>query len=187
MFDNIGSKIKSLASVIAWIGIIVSVLSGIVLCITQGFVVGILVAGLGSLSAWIGSFMQYGFGQLIENSDYLVKVAKTTHNGGNGAIVYQHFAPVPPGAYQPTPQSVTSQYAPYAVPTSPNISRTNNAANAPSQQPSPSWICSSCGYTNRTTAHCCAQCGTIKAWSEQKQEKQTSETYDNYVIGSKKP
>jgi hypothetical protein len=112
MFDNIGGKIKSLASALAWSGIIVSILSGIVLFFSYGFLVAILVAGLGSLSAWIGSFMQYGFGQLIENSDYLVKVAKTANNSRNHTNIYQQFAPAPPPTYQPTQQPVQTQHTP---------------------------------------------------------------------------
>jgi hypothetical protein len=34
---------------------------------------GILIMVLGSLGSWIGSFMTYGFGQLVENSDILVE------------------------------------------------------------------------------------------------------------------
>jgi hypothetical protein len=142
MFDNIGGKIKSLASLIAILGIISSIASGFFLFIDGRFLVGILTAVLGSLASWIGSFMQYGFGQLIENSDYLVKVAKNTQSSHN------------------------------------------NADKAPPQQPASPWVCYSCGFSNRATAHCCAQCSTSKAWSE---EKQASQTYENYVIGSKKP
>ena len=74
MFDNIGSKIKTLAQVVCWIGIIASFLIGIIL-ISQDedtALIGFLVLVLGSLFSWIGSFMTYGFGQLIENSDILV-------------------------------------------------------------------------------------------------------------------
>ena len=165
MFDNIGGKIKSLASAIAWIGIIISILSGIVLFFSEGFLIAILVAGLGSLSAWIGSFMQYGFGQLIENSDYLVKVAKTANNSRNHTNVYQQFAPTPTPMYQPMHQP-TQQ----TIPT----------------QHEPRWICYSCGHANHATAYYCTQCSTSKAWSEEKQKNQTPKTYENYVIGSRK-
>lgn len=75
MFDNIGSKIKTLAQVICWIGIIASIIIGFVLMVQDEDTafVGILTMILGSLGSWIGSFMTYGFGQLIENSDILVK------------------------------------------------------------------------------------------------------------------
>ncbi len=87
MFDNIGSKIKKLAKILCWVGIILSVISGIgimaggsaVSSYSRGYgysaggassvVAGILVIVLGSLGSWIGSFFTYGFGQLIENTD----------------------------------------------------------------------------------------------------------------------
>lgn len=66
MFNNIGSKIKSLAKVCAWVGIIISVLVGFVfLFVNAG--VGLMVLVFGVLGSWVGSFMTYGFGQLIEN------------------------------------------------------------------------------------------------------------------------
>ena len=86
MFDNIGSKIMKLAKILCWVGIMLSVISGIVLMAAGGsvssyssygysrssgggVVAGILTIILGSLASWIGSFFTYGFGQLIENTD----------------------------------------------------------------------------------------------------------------------
>ena len=99
MFNNIGKKIKTLAKVLCWIGIIVSVLSGIVIMAASGqisdsynsysynynsaglnissgaaVVAGILVIVLGALFSWIGSFVLYGFGQMVDNSDKLVEL-----------------------------------------------------------------------------------------------------------------
>lgn len=70
MFERIGSKIKKLASVITWLGIIASLILGVVL-ISGGdemIVLGILVMAVGSLASWIGSFLLYGFGELIEKT-----------------------------------------------------------------------------------------------------------------------
>ena len=73
MFDNIGGKIKNLAQVLCWIGIIVSVICAIALwtqnsyrnqTVALGF--GVLIGG--ALSSWIGSFFVYGFGELIEET-----------------------------------------------------------------------------------------------------------------------
>lgn len=82
MFDNIGSKIMKLAKVLCWIGIILSVISGIIIIAggannsrVYGYnsgpsvLTGILTIVLGCLASWIGSFFTYGFGQLIENTD----------------------------------------------------------------------------------------------------------------------
>ena len=69
MFNNIGGKIKGIASLSCYAGIGGSVLMGLLLLMTPFGVIGILVAVFGSFSAWIGSLAVYGFGQLIENSD----------------------------------------------------------------------------------------------------------------------
>lgn len=77
MFSNIGGKIKKLAQVTCWLGIAVSVIIGIVLFCLNGshmptLVLGFVVLFGGSLFSWIGSFLAYGLGQLIENTDKLV-------------------------------------------------------------------------------------------------------------------
>ena len=89
MFDNIGGKIKGLAKIICWIGIIACVITGIALIsdaskgdryyrYTDGGEVfaGILVMILGSVLSWVGSFVLYGFGELVENSAKLVSQIK---------------------------------------------------------------------------------------------------------------
>lgn len=89
MFNNIGGKIKGLAKFLCWLGIILSVVAGVVLIIAAAtkssytfdsygekfvlssggsVVAGILVIVFGSLFSWIGSFFMYGFGELVENS-----------------------------------------------------------------------------------------------------------------------
>lgn len=80
MFDNIGSKIKSLAQVVCWIGIIASVIGGIIVMASHSdaAATGLLIIAIGVVGSWVGSFALYGFGQLIENSDTLVEIAK--HN-----------------------------------------------------------------------------------------------------------
>ena len=82
MFTNIGGKIKGLAVFLCWAGIIVSILVGFIQ-LAKGsslgkyggtmVVSGLLTAVIGSLLSWIGSFLLYGFGQLVENSDELVR------------------------------------------------------------------------------------------------------------------
>ncbi len=88
MFKNIGRKIKAFAKIVCWIGIILSLLAGIILIIAgingEGVrtfidgsytymdsgvlvVVGVFVLILGPLFSWIGSFMVYGFGELVDN------------------------------------------------------------------------------------------------------------------------
>lgn len=82
MFDNIGGKIKGFAKVVAWLGIILSVIIGF-LSIETG---GILIIIIGSVSSWVGSFVLYGFGQLVENSDKLVGNLPNTDTPSETAI-----------------------------------------------------------------------------------------------------
>lgn len=72
MFNNIGGKIKTLAQVICALGIIGSVIGGIVFICNEIVLVGIVVLACGSLLSWVGSLGLYGFGHLIENTDILV-------------------------------------------------------------------------------------------------------------------
>ena len=91
MWDNIGVKIKVLAKIIAWVGIISSVIGGISL-ISQGAELNqsswggsggsiLILSGfgtiiIGTIFSWIGSFFMYGFGELIENSQKQTKLQR---------------------------------------------------------------------------------------------------------------
>ncbi len=91
MFKRIGKKIKTLAKVVCWIGIIQSVLiamasfvcaalinstaitafedtaaTGLIGESVALIVIGILILLLGPLCSWIGSFVLYGYGELID-------------------------------------------------------------------------------------------------------------------------
>lgn len=86
MFNNIGHKIQVLAKVLCWIGIICWVITGIALMAGgssmtyqlngayvrasngSSIVAGILTIVFGVLLSWIGSFLLYGFGQLVEDT-----------------------------------------------------------------------------------------------------------------------
>ena len=77
MFANIGDKIMDLAQFECWIGIIGSILSGIVMMAADGDMVlyGLLTMVLGSIGAWIGSWFTYAFGQMVKD---LRQVTKNT-------------------------------------------------------------------------------------------------------------
>ena len=69
MFENIGQKIKMLAVVSTVIGMIASVISGIiVMAELEQVLLGLGIIAGGCLFAWIGSFVLYGFGELIESA-----------------------------------------------------------------------------------------------------------------------
>lgn len=75
MFSNIGRKIKALAKVVCWIGIIGSIIGGISFFVAAGeaysdggtyVAAGFVVIIVGALLSWLGSFFTYGFGELID-------------------------------------------------------------------------------------------------------------------------
>ena len=81
MFNNIGGKIKGLAKFICWVGIIASIIFGIIIIAsatksfggyrytdTRTIILGVITIVAGSIISWIGSFVLYGFGELVENS-----------------------------------------------------------------------------------------------------------------------
>ncbi|MBR5942128.1 MAG: hypothetical protein IKZ81_02170 [Clostridia bacterium] len=80
MFNNIGKKIKTLAKVLCWIGIIGSFIGGIVLAVSGAssskkatdilllILFGLAAAIIGAFLAWISSFVLYGFGELVDST-----------------------------------------------------------------------------------------------------------------------
>lgn len=87
MFDNVGGKIKGLAKISCWIGIICSVIVGIVIVVimksiadksgNESHSIFVLIAAaviaIGSFWSWLLSLGVYGFGELIENSRIIVE------------------------------------------------------------------------------------------------------------------
>ena len=84
MFDNVGGTIKSVAKVVCWFGIILSIILGVSLISsgtrinndrnTRGMGTGtIMLGGLillaGPIGSWLGCLSMYALGQLVENSD----------------------------------------------------------------------------------------------------------------------
>ena len=84
MFNNIGHKIQKLAKAFWWIGIVFWTIKGIdligslsmthqltgsyVTASAAGVLVSIVTIIVGVLLSWIGSFLLYGFGQLVEDT-----------------------------------------------------------------------------------------------------------------------
>lgn len=94
MFRNPGGKIKSYAKVLFWIGVVISIIIGVIEIgssfvaaaysyqgsfgtILLGILGGILTVAIGTLISWLAFLTLYAFGTLVENSDELVRL-----NGG---------------------------------------------------------------------------------------------------------
>lgn len=84
MFSNIGGKIKATAKVFCWILIVLFVIVGITLMVSGAALEGLITMIAGALSAWVGSFVLYGFGELVENSciqtNLMIKNNAKKHN-----------------------------------------------------------------------------------------------------------
>lgn len=87
MYENIGGKIKTLAKVVCWVEIIACVVGGIVLCCigSQSYdsvvLSGVALMLLGPLISWVGSFLLYGYGDLISR----VQSIEEKRNGSDGS------------------------------------------------------------------------------------------------------
>lgn len=73
MFNNIGSKIKTLAYINTAIGMIASIIYGFLT-----MPAGILAIIVGCIASWTGSFALYGIGQLVENSEKIIQLLDHT-------------------------------------------------------------------------------------------------------------
>ena len=81
MFENVGRKIKIVAKVIFWVGIILAFLTwiaffwyGVENSEIVYFIMSLIIPPIYGVLAWISCLSMYGTGQLIENSDILVKL-----------------------------------------------------------------------------------------------------------------
>ena len=130
MWDNIGGKIKGLAKIIALLGIISSIIGGIVFFNIDGsgmYVgIGFATIFLGSLFSWIASWFMYGFGELIENSESI--------------------------KYNTSKISDTSRNKPINESFDGNVSK-------PRTPSGDTWICKHCGTINSTAYDSCEGCG----------------------------
>ena len=87
MFKNIGNKIKILAVVLFWLALASSIILGVI-TILQGvgnvrndsysmvtaIIQGFLIIGGGFLTAWLGNFLLYGFGELVDSNQKILKI-----------------------------------------------------------------------------------------------------------------
>ena len=67
MFENIGGKIKTLAKVLTFLGIGLSVAMGFVLIVGEDYIAGLITIAVGVLVSWISSFVLYSWGEVVED------------------------------------------------------------------------------------------------------------------------
>lgn len=112
MWNNIGGKLKKLAKVVCWVGIIISVIAGIAIMtntgnsvgrvsyngyyyggssstlVLSGFWGGLVILVLGCLGSWIGSWSLYALGEVVEAAEgspvtKVASVSGTEHVDGS--------------------------------------------------------------------------------------------------------
>ena len=96
MFDNIGKKIKTLAEIIAFAGMIITVFLGLCYIVsyidleayeqkqnTNLIISGLVLLIVGPIASWIGGFFTYGFGELIDKTCDIHKMLGGTNKKGN--------------------------------------------------------------------------------------------------------
>ena len=82
MFNNVGRKLKDIASAITFIGIAFSVILGILIIKSLeikslGFLFALLIIAVGSFISWISSIGIYAFGELVDNSTIIASHYKS--------------------------------------------------------------------------------------------------------------
>mgnify|MGYP003310986086 CR=1 FL=1 len=79
MYNNIGRKIKGLAKIIAYGGIVLCIIGGLSAFFilsdeyyTEDIAfIGIIVAVVGSIMCWLSGFFVYGFGELVDQTQQI--------------------------------------------------------------------------------------------------------------------
>ena len=66
MYNDIGKKFKGLAIGMFWTVAVLSAVAGLVLIMTENLIIGLPTLIVGPLSAWISSWIFYGFGEIID-------------------------------------------------------------------------------------------------------------------------
>lgn len=75
MYNNIGAKIKGLTKIIVIIEAAIAVSIGLIMMFADDdtFLLGLTVTVVGCLTAWISSWLLYGFGEIVENTSIIAR------------------------------------------------------------------------------------------------------------------
>ena len=149
MFDNIGGKMKGIASTAFLLGAVGACALGVAVKTVfrgkEGVLVGLIIAGLGVALAYFNSIRLYAYGQLVENSDIAVGQLREIKGQISKGI-----------------ESATSQEAKSgAIEAKAADRQVKSAAHIHDPQPMEGMItCPVCGCTQRSNRLICWKCGT---------------------------
>ena len=154
MFDNIGKKIMALTKIVCTAGITLSVILGIILIVGDMIGVGIAAAILLSLACWLGSFMLYAFGQLIDDTHAIREFLGNKKSETKAPIATVNEANDLSSKLSRIGSLSKSSYTPAPAP-APEFNPASKAESAVDE----TWICE-CGTRNSPTARSCSICYT---------------------------
>jgi hypothetical protein len=164
LFDNAGRKIRQYAIGIFVVEVVLSVIGGIGLWFSMGedmfllgLLLGALVAGLGSLMAYITALFLVAYGDLVQ---------KTEDNQQVNKEILEYLKENRTAAVSVQNASVESN------------TKKNTAAVKPSNPQS--WVCTHCNTENSNNYSMCKHCGQYRT-------KATSIDYTAYGVGAARP
>ncbi len=186
MFDNIGSKLKTLAKIECWAGIILSVIGALVIWFgygNGGFLTGLLTLLSGCAASWIGSWITYGVGEGVENTEILRaeladlrKRLNSAQEAGAGSA--SHASAAFPGRGAPVSRTVPKRDCPHcgarnnpenttcfacgqSLGSAPGsvYAYSRSSSGAPASQRSSKKKCPECGGMNNPSNTTCFACG----------------------------
>lgn len=189
MFRNPGGKIKSYAKVLFWIGVVISIIIGVIEIgssfvaaaysyqgsfgtILLGILGGILTVAIGTLISWLAVLTLYAFGTLVENSDELVRLNGGIPSGDKTAEKIE----VPEKMHQ-TLHNIQTEPVVKATPEKQTEEPVEEVKEEPVEETTPAVeetpaqedtaltevnekVCPNCGEHAEKDAHFCRKCGT---------------------------
>ena len=190
MFRNPGGKIKSYAKVLFWVGVVISIIIGVIEIgssfvaaaysyqgsfgtILLGILGGILTVAIGTLISWLAVLTLYAFGTLVENSDELVRLNGGIPSGDKTAEkMHQtlHNIQTEP-VVKATPEKQTEEPVEEVKEEPAEVVDAPVEETAPAVEETPAQedtavtevnekVCPNCGEHAEKDAHFCRKCGT---------------------------
>ena len=166
MYKDIGNKIMTLAVAFCIIGMIISIILGIIV-LGMDVTYGIIILVVGPVMSWLNLLLMYGFGRLIDNSEvsreslnqikmllseWSTKLNNETANDGNsdGNVKTSILEPVDVG--KPT-ENVEQAFQ------NTNTAQSELGKQDPAPIETPMVICPYCGNSNIAYMFNCTKCG----------------------------
>ena len=152
MFNNIGSKIKTIAVIFFTIEMLGIIISALVAC-GEDFFAGAIIFVVGFMAAYLSVILIYAFGELVENSSIIAANTYGMSSSSNHPFLNANSASSIGGANQ--------------VPINPNSTGSSMHPLFKEEPPikkdtTPDyWVCQNCGRANHKTTGTCG-CGQRK-------------------------